>query len=68
MLSVPLGQEINQLPQKIDEAFEKSPAGQKTNLNIKSFRFIPQKVAVRPDGVQVSIKVRSEVVMQVQQL
>ena len=68
MLTVPLGQEINQLPQKIDEAFEKSPAGQKTNLNIKSFRFIPQKVAVRPDGVQVSIKVQSEVVMQVQQL
>lgn len=68
LLSVSLGEEISQLPQKIDAAFEKSSAGKRTNLSIRAFRLIPLRVAVRPDGIQALIKVQSKVGLQVQHL
>ncbi|WP_338876290.1 DUF4403 family protein [Spirosoma sp. SC4-14] len=67
LLTISLGDEINQLPQKINEAFEKGP-GKKTDLGIQSFHFVPQKIAVRPDGIQALIKVNSKVSVQVQKL
>lgn len=67
MLTISLGDEIDKLPQKINEAFEKGP-GKKTNLGIHAFRFVPQKIAIRPDGIQSLIKVESKVSVQVQKL
>lgn len=67
MLTISLGSEIKKLPERINEAFEKGP-GKKTDLGIKSFRFVPQRVAVRPDGIQALIHVESNVSVHVQKL
>jgi hypothetical protein len=67
-LTISLGGEIEDLPKKINESFKKGETGKKTNLGIKSFRFTPQKIAIRPDGIQALIKVESNVSVQVKQL
>ncbi|GAB3337500.1 hypothetical protein GCM10027299_48670 [Larkinella ripae] len=67
-LTFSLGGEIESLPQKITEAFKKGETGKKTALNIQAFRFTPQKIAIRPDGIQALIKVESKVAVQVKQL
>jgi hypothetical protein len=66
-LEIPLGDEIAKLPAKINEAYEKGP-GKTTNLSLTDFRFIPQRIAIRPDGVQTLIQVRTKVDLQVQHL
>ena len=68
MLTIPLNDEIATLPQTIDQAFEKGSVGKKTDLGIKSFRFTPQKIAIRPDGIQALIKVKSTVGVNVNEL
>ncbi len=68
VLTVPLGDAISQLPQTIDKAFEKSEAGKKVNLGIKAFLLVPQRIAVRPDGIQTLIHVQSTVAVDVQHL
>jgi hypothetical protein len=68
LLTIPLGDDIAQLPQKIQEAFEKGKAGKKVNLGIKDFSFKPQKIAIRPDGLQTLIHVRSKAVVQLEKL
>ncbi|WP_240163497.1 DUF4403 family protein [Spirosoma taeanense] len=68
LLKISLGDDFAQLPQKIDKAFEGSKAGKKTDLGIRTFRFVPQKIAVRPDGLQVLIKVESKIAVQVKNL
>ena len=68
LLTIPLGNDIAKLPQEIDKAFEAGGAGKKTDLGIKTFRFIPQKIAIRPDGIQALIKVESKVDVKVNQL
>ncbi|SOD99548.1 DUF4403 family protein [Spirosoma fluviale] len=68
LLTIPLGDDIAKLPQAIDKAFEKGGPGKKTDLTIQSFRFVPQKIAIRPDGIQALIYVKSTVGVQVKQL
>jgi hypothetical protein len=68
LLTIRLGDDIAKLPQAIDKAFEKGSPGKKTDLTIKSFRFVPQKIAIRPDGIQALIQVRSRVGVQVNEL
>ncbi|WP_245859803.1 DUF4403 family protein [Spirosoma aerolatum] len=68
LLTIRLGDDIAQFPHKISEAFEEGGAGKKTDLNIHSFRFIPQKIAIRPDGIQALIKVESQVALKINQL
>jgi hypothetical protein len=63
-----LGDDIAALPQTIDKAFETGGPGKKTDLGIKTFRFIPQQIAIRPDGIQALIKVESKVGVKVKQL
>ena len=65
---VPLRQQISTIPEKIELAFAKAKAGQKTNLNIESFKLVPQRIVVRPNGVQVLIKVESKVAVKVKRL
>ena len=68
MLTIPLNDEIATLPKSINQAFEKGSVGEKTDLGIKSFRFTPQKIAIRPDGIQALIKVESKVGVKVNEL
>ncbi|MFC5408518.1 DUF4403 family protein [Larkinella bovis] len=67
-LTISLGEEIEQIPQKITESFEKGKSGKKTDLGINDFRFTPQKIAIRPDGIQALIRVQSKVAVKVERL
>ncbi len=65
---IPLRQQISSIPDKIETAFAKAKAGQKTALDIDTFRLVPQRIVVRPDGVQVLIKVQSKVAVRVKRI
>ena len=67
-LTIPLREQIEQIPKKINVAFERAKVGHKTDLALPEFRFMPQRIAVRPDGIQVLIKVESKVSVRVQHL
>jgi hypothetical protein len=67
LITIKLGDDIADLPQKINEAFEKGP-GKKTDMGISTFRFVPQKIAIRPDGIQALIHVKSTVALRVDTL
>ncbi len=67
-LTIPLQKQISQLPQKIETAFARGGAGKKTALDIATFRFVPQRVAIRPDGLQALIKIQSKVNLVVKRL
>ncbi|MGA0558112.1 DUF4403 family protein [Larkinella sp. VNQ87] len=67
-LTVSLGGEIEMIPHQISQSFHQGETGRKTRLDIQSFRFTPQKVAIRPDGIQALIRVQSKVAVQVKQL
>lgn len=68
LLTIRLGDDIAKLPQAIDKAFEQGGPGKKTDLTIQTFRFVPQKIAIRPDGIQALIYVKSKVGIKVNQL
>ncbi len=68
VLTVPLGQQIGQLPAKIEMAFARGKAGRKTTLAIDTFRFVPQRIVIRPDGIQVLVEVKSRVALRVKRL
>ncbi|WP_420149556.1 DUF4403 family protein [Spirosoma sp.] len=65
---VPLRQPISTIPQKIEAAFARGKAGKKTNLDIDSFQLVPKRIIVRPDGVQLLIRVESKVAVKVKRL
>lgn len=65
---VPLRHQIDEIPEKIEMAFARGKAGQKTDLNIDAFRLVPERLVVRPEGVQVLIKVDSKVAVKVKKL
>ncbi|MVM32066.1 DUF4403 family protein [Spirosoma sp. HMF4905] len=68
LLTIRLADDIAKIPQEIDKAFEKGGAGKKTDLGINAFRFTPQKIAIRPDGIQTLINVESKIVLKVNKL
>lgn len=68
LLTIQLGDDIAQLPEKIQEAFEKGEAGKKVDLSISSFTFTPRKIAIRPDGLQTLIHVKSKALIQINKL
>ncbi|MBD2755779.1 DUF4403 family protein [Spirosoma sp. BT704] len=65
---VPLRQPISTIPEKIETAFSRGKAGRKTNLDIDSFQLVPRRIIIRPDGVQVLIRVESKVAVKVKRL
>ncbi len=65
---IPLRQQLSVLPDKIETAFANAKVGQKTALTINTFRLVPQRIIVRPDGVQVLIKVQSKVGVKIKRL
>lgn len=64
----PLRHQISSIPDKIETAFAHAKVGQKTALSIDTFRLVPQRIVVRPDGVQILIKVKSKVAVKVKKL
>ena len=68
VMVVPLHHEIADIPHKIETAFTRAKVGRKTALDIEAFRMVPQRVVVRPEGVQVLIKVESKVAVMVKKL
>ncbi|GAA4405891.1 DUF4403 family protein [Nibrella viscosa] len=68
LLKISLGDELAQLPQKIDAAFDRSRASRKADIDLSQFRFVPQKIAVRPDSLQALIKIKSNVAVEVKNL
>ncbi|WP_460971758.1 DUF4403 family protein [Spirosoma migulaei] len=62
---IPLRQPISSIPEKIETAFSKAKVGQKTALDIDTFKLVPQRIVVQPKGVQILIKVQSKVAVQV---
>ncbi|GAB3956347.1 hypothetical protein GCM10028805_45910 [Spirosoma harenae] len=67
-LVVPLRQQIDTIPDKIETAFAKAKVGQKTALDLDTFQLVPQRLVVRPDGVQILIKVNSKVAVKIKRL
>lgn len=68
LVTIPLGNEIAQLPTTINEALKKGEAGKKVELNIQDFRFIPKTIAIRPDGLQTLIRVQSKLGVNIKKL
>ena len=68
VLVVPLRREIASIPGKIEAAFARAKVSEKTDLDIESFQLVPQRIVVRPDGVQILIKVRSKVAVKLKEL
>ncbi|MFD2935215.1 DUF4403 family protein [Spirosoma flavum] len=68
VMVIPLRQQMSTLPEKIETAFAHAKVGQKTALSINTFRLVPQRIIVRPDGVQVLIKVKSKVAVSIKRL
>jgi hypothetical protein len=58
-------QQIGLLPAKIKTAFAREKAGRKTTLSINNFRFVPQQIVIRPNGIQVLVAVKSRVALRV---
>nr|WP_262923976.1 DUF4403 family protein [Spirosoma liriopis] len=68
VMVIPLRHQIAGIPEKIETAFARGGAGKKTALDIDAFRLVPERVVVRPDGVQVLIKVESKVAVSVKKI
>ena len=68
VLKIPLESRINKIPGKIEQAIARGKAGQKVNLDLSDFHFLPQQIAVRPEGLQVLITIRSKVKVKVKKL
>jgi hypothetical protein len=67
-LTIPMGRQLAALPKKIETAFARGKAGKKTELDIAAFRLVPQRIAVRPEGVQILIDIQSKVTLEVKRL
>jgi len=67
-LKIPMGRQLAALPKKIETAFARGKAGKKTELDIDAFRLVPQRIAVRPEGVQILIDIQSKVTLEVKRL
>ncbi|HLK97148.1 MAG TPA: DUF4403 family protein [Hymenobacter sp.] len=68
VLKVPLRYNMNALPEKIETAFAQGKAGKKTTLDVDAFRLVPQRIVVRPEGIEILIKVESKVDLVIRRL
>ena len=67
-LRFPIREQIDKLPTLIDTAFERAKAGRKNDLDILAFQFVPQMIAIRPNGIQAMLKVETKVAFKVKRL
>ncbi|WP_080240049.1 DUF4403 family protein [Spirosoma rigui] len=68
VMVVPLKYEVESLPQKIETAFARGKVGKKTALDVDRFRLVPQKIVIRPENIEILIKVESKVDLLVKRL
>lgn len=68
VLVVPLRYEVDTLPEKIETAFARGKAGKKTALDVDAFRLVPLRIVVRPEGIEILIKIESKVDLAVKRL
>ena len=68
VLVVPLRYQIAALPEKIETAFAQGKVGQKAALDINEFRLVPLQIVVRPEGIEILIRVVSKVELVVKRL
>lgn len=68
VLVVPLRYQIDTLPEKIEAAFSRGKVGRKAALDVDAFRLVPQRIVVRPEGIEILIKIESKVDLAVKQL
>lgn len=68
VLVVPLRYNIDALPEKIETAFAGGKVGKKAALAVDAFRLVPQRIVVRPEGIEILIKVVSKVDLTVKRL
>ena len=68
VLVVPLRYEVDTLPEKIESAFARGKAGKKTALDVDAFRLVPLRIVVRPEGIEILIKIESKVDLAVKRL
>ena len=68
VLKFPLQSQIDNIPGKIEAAIDRGKTGKKINLDLSDFHFLPQQIAVRPEGLQVLITIRSKVKLKVKKL
>ena len=68
VLVVPLRYQVASLPEKIEAAFAQGKVGKKTSLDVNAFRLVPQRIVVRPEGIEILIKVESKVELVVRRL
>ena len=68
VLHIPLRTQVLSLPGLIGRAFEQGEVGRKNDLDIQSFRFIPQRFAIRPEGIQLLLKVEAKAAFSVNKL
>ncbi len=68
VLHIPLRTQVLSLPGLIGRAFESGKVGRKNDLAIQSFRFVPQRFAIRPEGIQILLKVEAKAAFSVNAL
>lgn len=68
VLVVPLRYEVDTLPEKIETAFARGKVGRKAALDIDAFRLVPLRMVVRPEGIEILIKIESKVDLSVKRL
>jgi hypothetical protein len=68
VMKVPLRYNVDALPEKIETAFARGKAGKKSDLDVDRFRLVPQRIVVRPEGIEILIKVESRVDLLVRRL
>lgn len=68
VLHIPLRTQVLSLPGLIGRAFEQAKVGRKNDLTIQSFRFVPQRFAIRPEGIQILLKVEAKAAFSVNSL
>lgn len=67
-LVFPLGEKLDQIPHLVDRALAKSKLNDKVDLGLDSLRIRPQKVAVRPDNLEVLINAKAHINIKLKKL
>jgi len=67
-LTVPLRQQMDSLPVKIEQAFSRGRAGRKARLHLGEFRLVPTQIAIRPESIHVLLRLDARVALRVTRL
>lgn len=68
VLTLPLGEKISNLPEKIEQGIEKGKLGRKLDLNIEEWTFKPEKIWMQEDHLAVLVTTQAQVRVLLEQL